>query len=295
MSTITQDDELRNDGVAASSAISQTASPDAIHAEIALADGADAELGAEDASGHAEVERELEQMKSDTELLQREGLLSADEARANHELVERTRKTFREMSPQERNEVIRRRRDFGRRLLEQQVSGASVVKIKLQLRHTRMKPLFEQWWPYINRMSLNMQRFGRETFKADEKGLNNAFEKQLGDLEAYVEEQLTVATAYREREHAAMQAQGRFVMNPSVSRASLERDVEVYTPFSMRVLNVLQRFDQTMDHFDFLVWNGIRGTEDVDSEVNRFLRKFHPIGVRGYQAHARLMLTVRGG
>jgi hypothetical protein len=49
-----------------------------------------------------------------------------------------------------------------------------------------------------------------------------------------------------------------------------------------------------MDHFDFLVWNGVRDQSDVDEETVRFLRKFHPIGLRGYQTHLRLMTTVRG-
>jgi hypothetical protein len=112
-------------------------------------------------------------------------------------------------------------------------------------------------------------------------------------LEQYVGEQLEVAKAFRQKSEQQLNDQKRFVMTPTVSRASLERTVEVYTPFSMRILNLLTRFDETMDHFDFLAWNGIRSTEDIDDEVGRFLRKFHPVGVLGYMTHIKLMLTVR--
>ena len=62
----------------------------------------------------------------------------------------------------------------------------------------------------------------------------------------------------------------------------------------MRVLSLLLKFDKVMDHFDFLVWNGIRDQSDVDDETARFLRKFHPVGLRGYTTHLKLMNTVRG-
>jgi hypothetical protein len=62
----------------------------------------------------------------------------------------------------------------------------------------------------------------------------------------------------------------------------------------MRLLSLLMKFDKVMDHFDFLVWNGVRDQSDVDEETTRFLRKFHPVGVRGYMTHLRLMTTVRG-
>ena len=246
-----------------------------------------------DGADDAGLEQELAQMEQDAAVLRREGLITDNEVRENTAMIERSRKTFRDMSAAERGEVISRRRDFGRKMLDQQISGAAVVELELRLKHTRMKPLFEQWWPYLNRMSLNMQRFGRATFKDEEKKLNNLFDKQLTDLEQYVGEQLEVAKAFREKSEQQLKEQKRFVMTPTVSRASLERTVEVYTPFSMRILSLLMRFDETMDHFDFLAWNGIRSTEDIDDEVGRFLRKFHPIGVLGYMTHIKLMLTVR--
>jgi hypothetical protein len=60
------------------------------------------------------------------------------------------------------------------------------------------------------------------------------------------------------------------------------------------VLSLILKFDRVMDHFDFLVWNGIRDQSDIDEETSRFLRRFHPVGVRGYMTHLRLMTAVRG-
>ncbi|WP_204317073.1 hypothetical protein, partial [Klebsiella aerogenes] len=74
--------------------------------------------------------------------------------------VARTRKMFREMSPDDRAKIVSRRRELGRQILTRQLAGASVVETMVKLNHTRLKPLFEQWWPFMNRMTINLTRFG---------------------------------------------------------------------------------------------------------------------------------------
>jgi hypothetical protein len=248
-----------------------------------------------DGADDGEIERELQQMEDAATTLQKEGMISESEAAEKREQVARTRKLFRDLSPAERAAIVQRRREIGRELMSRQLSGAAVVKAAVRLNHTRLKPLFEQWWPYLNRMSINLQRFGRSTFGADDLGtVTNWFEKQIGDLEAYVEEQLTVASEFRQKTEAKMRDQGDIVFTPSVTKPSLEIEVEAYSRYSMRLLSLMLKFDQVMDNFDFLVWNGVRDQSDVDEETSRFLRKFHPVGVRGYMTHLRLMTTVRG-
>ncbi|BCF95245.1 ATPase [Paraburkholderia largidicola] len=248
-----------------------------------------------DGADNGEIELELQQMEDAPTTLQKEGMISETEADEKREQVARTRKMFRELSPAERAAIVKRRREIGRELMDRQLSGAAVVQAAVRLNHTRLKPLFEQWWPYLNRMSINLQRFGRSTFGAEDQGIVTAFfEKQVGDLEAYVDEQLSVAQGFREKTEARLKEQGDIVFAPSVTKPSLEIGVEAYSRFSMRLLSLLMKFDKVMDHFDFLVWNGVRDQSDVDEETTRFLRKFHPIGVRGYMTHLRLMTTVRG-
>ena len=248
-----------------------------------------------DGADGGEIELELQQMEDAANTLQKEGMISEAEATEKREQVARTRKMFRELSPAERAAIVQRRREIGRELMNRQLSGAAVVQAAVRLNHTRLKPLFEQWWPYLNRMSINMQRFGRSTFGAEDQGAVTAFfEKQVGELEAYVEEQLSVAQGFREKTETRLREQGDIVFAPSVTKPSLDIDVEAYSRFSMRLLSLLMKFDKVMDHFDFLVWNGVRDQSDVDEETTRFLRKFHPVGVRGYMTHLRLMTTVRG-
>jgi hypothetical protein len=248
-----------------------------------------------DGADDGEIERELSLMESDASTLQKEGLITESEAKEKREQVARTRKMFRELSPTERAAIVRRRREIGRELMDRQLSGAAVVPAVVRLNHTRLKPLFEQWWPYLNRMSINMQRFGRSTFTTQELGtVTDWFEKQTGELEAYVNEQLEVSQGFRERNESEMKERGDIVFAPTVTKPSMDITVEAYSRFSMRLLGLLLKFDKVMDHFDFLVWNGIRDQSDVDEETARFLRKFHPIGVRGYMTHLRLMTTVRG-
>lgn len=248
-----------------------------------------------DGADDVDLENELARMEADAATLRREGIISTAEADEKLEQVARTRKLFRDLPPEERARVIQRRREIGRELMTKQLSGAAVVTSAVRLKHTRLKPLFEQWWPYLNRMSINMQRFGRATFGTDDQGaVTGWFDRQLDDIEAYVNEQFEVAHSFRQRIEAEMRERCDEVFLPTVTKPSLDITVEAYSRFSMRLLSLMLRFDQVMDHFDFLVWNGVRDQSDADEETARFLRKFHPIGVRGYMTHLRLMTTVRG-
>ncbi|MCA8022727.1 MULTISPECIES: ATPase [Burkholderia cepacia complex] len=263
----------------------------AMTGDLAAVDGRQTTDGADG----GEVERELDEMELSAGVLKREGLISAEEAELKLAEVARTRTLFRDLPPEQRARIVQRRREIGRELINKQLSGAAVVTARVTMKHTRLKPLFEQWWPYLNRMTINMQRFGRATYGANEQGIVSTwFEKQLEQLEAYVNEQLDVAQGFREKTETEMRARGETVFEPTVTKPSLDIEVEAYSRFSMRLLSVILKFDQVMDHFDFLVWNGIRDQSDVDDETARFLRKFHPVGLRGYTTHLKLMNTVRG-
>lgn len=290
MSTINEDvttDAAAVAGVAGALASGQTAMEhgDAGEHGRALTDGA----------GDEELESELQRMESDAVTLQREGMINESEASEKLEQVARTRRFFRDLPAAERRAIVLRRREIGRQLLDRQLSGAAIVPAQVRLNHTRLRPLFEQWWPYLNRMSLNMQRFGRATFGEDDKDTVNAwFDKQLDALEAYVDEQFQVAEGFRQRTEREMVARGDIVFQPTVTKPALDIAVEAYSRFAMRLLSIIMRFDRVMDHFDFLVWNAVRDQSDVDEETGRFLRKFQPVGVRGYMTHLRLMTAVRG-
>jgi hypothetical protein len=248
-----------------------------------------------DGADDGELERELSQMEADADRLQKEGIITSADAEMKRAEVAKTRTLFRDLPGHERVAIIKRRREIGRQLLERQLSGAAVVSAHVRLNHTRLKPLFEQWWPYLNRMSINMQRFGNSTFGNDDKDtVNGFFEKQLKSLEAYVDEQQRVAEGYRKSKEEELRAAGDFVFEPSIPMPAMEIEVEAYSRFSMRILTALMKFDKAMDHFDFMVWNGIRDQSDVDDETVRFLKKFNPLGLRGYLTHLRLMTTVRG-
>jgi hypothetical protein len=248
-----------------------------------------------DTEGEGELERELTEMEADADRLHKEGVISTDDANMKRAEVARARKLFRDLPASDRIAIIKRRREIGRQLMERQLSGAAVVPAQVRLNHTRLKPLFEQWWPYLNRMSVNMQRFGDSTFGVDDKkSVDKFFEKQIAAIEQHVEEVARVTDGYRQQKEAELHQNGEFVFEPSIPMPALDLQVEVYSRFSMRVLTAIMKFDRVMDHFDFMVWNGIRDQSDVDDETVRFLKKVNPLGVRGYMTHLRLMTTVRG-
>lgn len=246
------------------------------------------------ATAPSDVEQELNEMEHAVDALQRDSLISATDADSQKGEVARTRKMFREMSPDDRAKIVARRRELGRQILTRQLAGASVVETMVKLNHTRLKPLFEQWWPFMNRMTINLSRFGHSTFTASELStITKHFETQMANLEAYVDEQLRVAEGYRASREQEMASSGAMIWKPSVTKPSMEMVVEAYSPFAMRALGVLNKFDRAMDHFDFMVWNAIRDQSDVNEEINRFLRKFQPLAIRCYTTHLRLMTTVR--
>ncbi|QBY56322.1 ATPase [Cupriavidus oxalaticus] len=250
-------------------------------------------LGSIDSSG--DVETELAEMEQSADVLRKEGLISTADHEERKAQVERTRKLFRDLAPEDRQAIVRRRRELGLLILNRELAGAAVVPVALKLNHTRLRPLFEQWWPYMNRMSLNLQRFGAATFSRTELStLENYLERELSKIEDYVDEQLRVAKAYREQREQEMRVQGEIVFVPTIQRPSLALEVQSYSRFAVRALQLLIKFDQTMDQFDFMVWNGIRDQSDVNDEVTRFLRKFQPLGLRSYTTHLKLMTTVRG-
>ncbi|MEI5998449.1 ATPase [Paraburkholderia bengalensis] len=262
-------------------------------AQTSRAGGEAGHDGAEE--GEREIESELTQMEADADRLQKEGVITPDDANMKRAEVAKARKAFRDLPGSERIAIIKRRRELGRQLMERQLSGAAVVPANVRLNHTRLKPLFEQWWPYLNRMSVNMQRFGDSTFgEGDKTAVNSFFEKQIKSIEEYVDEALRVAIGFREKKEAELREAGEFVFEPSIPMPALDMTVEVYSRFSMRVLSAIMKFDKVMDQFDFMVWNGIRDQSDVDDETVHFLKKVNPLGVRGYMTHLRLMTTVRG-
>ncbi|MGF6649628.1 hypothetical protein OKW34_000190 [Paraburkholderia youngii] len=298
MSTTTvADTELESPVTADAQASAATAAAAAADlntlAQTSHAGGEAGHDGAEE--GEREIESELTQMEADADRLQSEGVITPDDANMKRAEVEKTRKLFRDLPASERIAIIKRRRELGRQLMERQLSGAAVVAAQVRLNHTRLKPLFEQWWPYLNRMSVNMQRFGDSTFgEGDKKSVNSFFEKQIKSIEEYVDEALRVAAGFREKKETELREANEFVFEPSIPMPALDMTVEVYSRFSMRVLSAIMKFDKVMDQFDFMVWNGIRDQSDVDDETVHFLKKVNPLGVRGYMTHLRLMTTVRG-
>ena len=275
--------------------MSTVAETDLENALAANASGTPEVHAGTDTEGEGELERELTEMEADADRLHKEGVISTDDANMKRAEVAKTRKLFRDLPASDRVAIIKRRREIGRQLMERQLSGAPVVPAQVRLNHTRLKPLFEQWWPYLNRMSVNMQRFGDSTFGADDKkSVDKFFEKQIAAIEQHVDEVARVTEGYRQQKEAELNQNGEFVFEPSIPMPALDLQVEVYSRFSMRVLTAIMKFDRVMDHFDFMVWNGIRDQSDVDDEAVRFLKKVNPLGVRGYMTHLRLMTTVRG-
>jgi len=246
-----------------------------------------------DGDDDAGLETELGNMEAAASTLHHAGQLSDTELKNTRDQVEKTRKAFRDLPPDVRSRIILNRRRFGVRLTQRQLPGVSVVDVEARINHTRLKPLFEQWWPFVNRMSINLVRFGSTTFeKKGESVLNKWLEERLTKLEDMVSEELNAARAFCDMQIAKMKLNDQHILEPTVTRAAMILPVEAYTRFSHRVLKVIMDFDLVLDHFDFMVWNGIRNASDLDVTINQFMREFRPLGQRSYETHLKLMTTI---
>lgn len=237
---------------------------------------------------------ELNHVSETTTALAEEGLLTVDEAAAQREEVEQSRQRYQDMSPAQRREINRRLREQGRRLLESKVSGAPVITQTVMLNHSLLSPILLTWWAFLNRMSVNIGRFGRTTFEGQKQSdsVQKWFEDQQVKLSEYVSEQLDVAKAFTEQAEQLIVEDGRKPLRPSITRPSLVIEVEAFTPYSYDLLQNIVDFDKVMGYFDFMVFNRVRDQSDVDDEVYRFINKLRPVGVRGLNTHRRLMFTI---
>jgi hypothetical protein len=251
---------------------------------MGTADGEPVGGGAEDAPFAAE----LDQMTKTADELKEQGLLTAEEAAQQHVEVEQTRRRYENLSPDEKRAVNRRLREQGRRLLERKVSGAPVISETVTLNHNRLTPILETWWAFLNRMSVNIGRFGRTTFDGQKHAdtVQKWFEDQQTKLSEYVNEQLDVAKAFTTQAEQLIVENGRKPLRPTITRPSLVIEVEAFTPYSYDLLQTIRDFD------DFMVFNRVRDQSDVDDEVNRFINKLRPVGLRGLNTHRKLMLTI---
>ncbi|CAE6962962.1 ATPase [Paraburkholderia domus] len=271
--------------------------PDFANQGGAIVEAVGGEAGGEP-SGEAEdapFTAELEQMTKTAAALQEQGLLTVDEAAEQVVEAEQTRRRYQNLSADEKRAINRRLKEQGRRLLERQVSGAPVIVETVTLNHNRLTPVLLTWWAFLNRMSVNIGRFGRSTFENQRNAdtVQKWFEDQQTKLSEYAGEQLDVAAAFCTQAEQLIIEKGRKPLRPTITRPSLVIEVEAFTPYSYDLLQTIINFDKAMSYFDFMVFNRVRDQSDVDDEVNRFLNKLRPVGVRGLNTHRKLMLTIQ--
>lgn len=255
--------------------------------------GADGGATLDDADDRS-VTAELDHMSKTADAMREQGLLTADEAAEQIEQVEHERRRYQDMTRDEKKAINNRLKDTGRRLLEQQVPGAPVVQETVTLNHGRLTPVLLTWWAFLNRMSVNIGRFGRDTFetKKNSDKIQAWFEDQQKSLAKYVGEQRDLAEAVCRTGAEMILESNRKPLSPAVTRPSLVIDVEAFTPYSYDLLQTIIEFDGVMNLLDWQVFNRLKDQSDMDDEVSRFSNKLRPVGVRGLNTHRKLMMTI---
>lgn len=238
---------------------------------------------------------ELENTRKTADQMLAQGMITQEEAAEQHEEVERTRRRYEELSPEEKRAVNKRLREQGRRLLERQVSGAPVIPVEVVLDHSRLVPVLETWWAFLNRMSVNMTRFGRSTFDGQKKAdtVTKWFEDQQAKFAQYVDAEFDVTKTLLDTADIDIKKSGRTPLYPVVTRPAMKIGVEAFTAYSHDMLLTIQKFDRVMSLYDALVFNRVVDQGKIDDKTNEFINKLRPVGLRGLNTHRKLMLTIQ--
>ena len=164
-----------------------------------------------DGADDGELERELTQMEADADRLQKEGVISTDDANMKRAEVAKTRKLFRDLPADERIAIIKRRREIGRQLMERQLVGCGcrhrTGAAEPHAPEAAVRTVVAVYEPHEHQhaafrpLDVRRERQGGRQWRAREE--------LLAGIEGYVDEQLRVAEGFRQQKEAELRANRR--------------------------------------------------------------------------------------
>lgn len=233
---------------------------------------------------------DLDTMEQGTAQLLSEGVFTPQQAEENLQAIEKARRTFRDLSPAEKKNIITKRVHSGQEMMQSTLGGNTAVIHDLKLHHGILKNRFSQFVPFTDRALVNMEIFGEEYFG---KANNNERMKALSAAtkefyEAAKEARLTAQKLVEEARNK-FDAEGELHFSPQVPVPGLETKIHIHSKVSMYHLRAYLEFDELLTLCAWLEWNGCRSTKEVNAVTSPLFKMALALGRRGYLTFTDLM------
>lgn len=239
---------------------------------------------------HNALHEDLASLEEGTEKLLGEGAITPKQAVQARDAIDKVRKSFRDLTPQQKKKLINQRVGYGQMMMQSTLVGATAAVHSLKLEHGILKNLFAQFVPFFDRALVNMNIFGVEHFgkanNADRmKALTQAaIEFYDATKKARIEAQ-DVVDAYI----ASMTEMDEDFITPTVPIPSLETEIHIHSMPSMKHMQGYIELDKLVGLCAFMEWNGLRTEKEISLVMRPLMQMATACGRRGYLTFTELM------
>lgn len=242
------------------------------------------------ALGELEHDAELGKLEAAADQLLADGVLTPKQAQEDRENIAKARKSFYEMTPEQKKKVINGRVKFGTEMLTSTLPGGTATVLKFKLDHGVLKNRFMQFVPFLDRALVNLGLFGEEVLG---KTQYNERVKALNTIVlSFFNE---VKQARMEAEKAVLDAKVKFdeegdvYYEPSVPTPALETEIHIHKKTSMIHLHSYEEFDKLLLLCSWLEWNEVRTAKEIANLTKPLYTSLLSVGRRGYMSYVDLM------
>ena len=235
-------------------------------------------------------ESELNDLESGSSALLEGGLISQKQAEETKQSIEAVRKSFRNLTDQQKRKVINQRAQMGMRMMDSTLTGSTAVVEKIILDHGILKNLFLQFVPYYDRAIVNMNMFGEDYFgQKNNKDRLDALSKLATDFyESAVKARLD-AENLCDKYRSQFDENGAIYYNPTVPTPALQEEVHIHNRISMKYLRGFIEFNRLISLCSWLEWNECRTSKEISNITRPLFNQAINTGRRGYLTFADLM------
>ena len=233
---------------------------------------------------------DLDAIEAGTNTLLTDNSISASDANELITRVSKARKSFRDMTPDQRKKMIRNRVVTGGKMFESTLKGNSALVIDLKLEHGVLKNRFSQFVPFLDRAFVNMGMFGDQVFGVKEnkkrnaalvEGVNNFYEATKAAREV-AEQQVAEAKELFDKESEPY-------YDLQVPTPALECKIHIHSKQSLAHLNAYKEFDRLLSATTWLEFHNAMSKKEIDETMKSINKLALDVGRRGFMTFVELV------
>lgn len=243
--------------------------------------------------GDANLEHDindLDVIEAGTNSLLADNSISASDANELISRVTKVRKSFRDMTPEQRKKMINKRVVTGGKMFESTLKGNSALVIDHKLEHGVLKNRFSQFVPFLDRAFVNMGMFGDQVFGVKENkkrnaalvdGVNNFYEATRAAREV-AEQQIAEAKEQFDKD-------GEPYYELQVPVPALEIKIHIHSKQSLAHLNAYKEFDRLYSAITWLEFHNVVSKKEIDETMKSINKLALDVGRRGHMTFVELL------